>query len=89
MLAAAEQTLRDADERTYATAIAANATLVWFTDGLTEATRDLDEGYRLLREAIAQPDFAAAEHPARDVVDRVLGSGHVHDDIAVLVAAFG
>jgi len=59
--------------------------LIFFTDGLTEATRDIDDGYRRLRAALADPDVQAAENPARAIVEHVLDRGQATDDIAVLV----
>jgi hypothetical protein len=59
--------------------------LAFFTDGLTEATRDLDEGYRRLHAALADPRVRAAENPARAIVEHVLDRGAASDDIAVLV----
>jgi sigma-B regulation protein RsbU (phosphoserine phosphatase) len=41
--------------------------LVVFTDGLTEATQDIDEGCRRLHAAIADAGVAAAENPAREL----------------------
>lgn len=61
------------------------AALVFFTDGLIEATRDMDDGYRRLRAALADGVCAAAE-PARALVEHVLGGRPPTDDIAVLVA---
>jgi PAS domain S-box-containing protein len=63
--------------------------LVFFTDGLTEATRDLDEGYRRLHVALADPDVANAPNRARAVVDHVLRGRAATDDVAVLVAEIG
>jgi serine phosphatase RsbU (regulator of sigma subunit) len=62
------------------------ATLVFFTDGLIEETRDSDEGHRRLRVAMADPVVTAAGNPARAIVDHVLGGRSASDDIAVLVA---
>ena len=51
------------DETTIA--IPPGSALAFFTDGLTESTRDLEEGYRRLRAALANPRVRAAENPAR------------------------
>ncbi len=59
---------------------------VFFTDGLTEATRDLDEGYRRLHAALGTPYVVAAKNPARELVDHVLDGRAAADDVAVLVA---
>jgi PAS domain S-box-containing protein len=65
------------------------STLVFFTDGLTEATRDVDEGYRRLFAAMSDDVSAAADNPARALVEHVLAGGPSSDDIAVLVAEVG
>ncbi|MDQ6943201.1 MAG: serine/threonine-protein phosphatase, partial [Candidatus Eremiobacteraeota bacterium] len=59
------------------------------TDGLTEATRDTDEGQRRLHEALGRDDVAHGERPARTIVQQVLGTTQASDDIAVLVARIG
>jgi len=65
------------------------STLVFFTDGLTEATRDMDEGYARLHAALADPDVASAENPAHALCEHVLMGRPATDDIAVLVAEVG
>ena len=64
----------------------AHSMLVFFTDGLVEATHDLNEGYRRLREALASSSIAASEHPAAALVRSVLHGDEPRDDVAVLVA---
>jgi hypothetical protein len=64
------------------------ATLVVFTDGLVEVTRDHVAGITRLRAALAGGRALAAEHPAAALVTTVVGSDEPHDDIAVLVATF-
>jgi PAS domain S-box-containing protein len=82
--------LRHGNERDV-TEIAARpgSTVVLFTDGLIEATRDPDDGRRRLRDALEREDVARAEHPARAIVEYVLDGHDASDDIAVLVARFG
>jgi hypothetical protein len=63
--------------------------LAFFTDGLTESTRDIDEGYRRGRLALANPRTRSAENPARAIVNHVLERGPTRDDIAVLVVETG
>ncbi len=63
--------------------------MVFYTDGLTEATRDTDEGQRRLHEALGRDDVAHGERPARTIVQQVLGTTQASDDIAVLVARIG
>jgi hypothetical protein len=59
--------------------------LVFVTDGLTEATRDISEGNQRLRDAISALDVTGAS-VARWVVDTVLAGAKGTDDIAVLCA---
>lgn len=59
--------------------------LVAYTDGLSEATRDVVEGERRLLEAVL---FTRDDPPSRAVeglVERVLDGTRPHDDIAVLI----
>ena len=58
--------------------------LAFYTDGLTEATRDDDEGHRRLHAAIAETEVVAGDHPARAIVEHVLRGENAGDDIAVL-----
>jgi hypothetical protein len=58
--------------------------LVFFTDGLTEATRDDDEGNRRLHAALDAPEIFTSDHPARAIVEHVLRGENAGDDIAVL-----
>ncbi len=59
------------------------ALLVFFTDGLTEATRDIDEGERRVRAALADVAVAAGRAPAAMLVARVLDEA-IRADVAVL-----
>lgn len=61
------------------------ATLVLYTDGLTEATRDLFAGDALVREAAAALADAAWDEPATEIQRRVLAQ-RSSDDVAILVA---
>ncbi|MEV5321410.1 SpoIIE family protein phosphatase [Streptomyces sp. NPDC052687] len=59
--------------------------LVLFTDGLIEDRgRDIDEGLRMLRSAVAGPD-RTPEETCGTVMDTML-PGHPSDDVALLVA---
>ncbi len=79
--------LRDGSETHVLTVpIPGECTIVFFTDGLTEATRRIDEGYDRLRAALRDRTVLDAEHPARAIATHVLGDGNATDDIAVLVA---
>ena len=77
------------DTRTISLTIAQGSTLVFYTDGLVEATRDLDEGHRRLHAAISDARVAAAGNPAHALVEHVLAGRPPTDDIAVLIANVG
>ena len=74
------------DIRTISLTIAAGSTLVFYTDGLVEATRDLDEGHRRLHAAIGDARVAAAANPAHALVEHVLAGQSPTDDIVVFIA---
>ncbi|HEV2739560.1 MAG TPA: PAS domain S-box protein [Candidatus Elarobacter sp.] len=57
--------------------------VVFFTDGLVESTRDIDEGERRVFAALADPALADGLAPAAALVARVLDDG-IRDDVAVL-----
>ena len=57
--------------------------VVFFTDGLVESTRDIDEGERRVFAALADPAVADGRAPAAALVARVLDDG-IRDDVAVL-----
>lgn len=63
------------------TTLSTGSVLLLYTDGLTEATHDVLQGERLLREALSTVDPGRA--PAKDVYARVLGA-HPRDDVAIL-----
>jgi len=71
------------------TSVPPGSALAFFTDGLTESTRDIDEGYRRLRSALTAPRLRAAQNPARAIVEHVLEGGRSRDDVAVLVLEAG
>jgi PAS domain S-box-containing protein len=62
------------------------STLVFYTDGLIEATRDIDEGHRRLCRALSSAEVINASRPARALVEQVLAGEPPTDDIAVLIA---
>ncbi len=64
------------------------ATLLFHTDGLTEATRDIAEGQLRLVTALASGAFLAAADPAQAFVSEVLQGREAGDDVAVLIATF-
>jgi PAS domain S-box-containing protein len=65
-------------------AVPAGSTLAFFTDGLVEATRDMEEGVRRLRAALSS-GFDGEKNPARALIERVLKSESASDDVAVVV----
>jgi serine phosphatase RsbU (regulator of sigma subunit)/CHASE3 domain sensor protein/anti-sigma regulatory factor (Ser/Thr protein kinase) len=71
----------DVDART--TQIPDGATLLFYTDGLTESTRDIVAGEQRLREALADPAIASQPNLAQAIYDDVLRDG-THDDVAIL-----
>ena len=56
---------------------------VFFTDGLVESTRDIDEGERRVLAALADDALANGRAPAAALAARVLDDG-IRDDVAVL-----
>jgi PAS domain S-box-containing protein len=62
------------------------AMLVLYTDGLTEATRDVLEGEEHLRQAMTTAAVLNSPDPARTIADAVLHE--IHDDVAILVVRF-
>ncbi|GAC1412339.1 MAG: hypothetical protein NVSMB64_22570 [Candidatus Velthaea sp.] len=76
--------LRERDESVTRTiAVPPGSLLVFYTDGLTESTRDLIEGERRLRAALAKPAVLSAANVAQAIHDDVLFDGS-HDDVAIL-----
>jgi serine phosphatase RsbU (regulator of sigma subunit)/anti-sigma regulatory factor (Ser/Thr protein kinase)/CHASE3 domain sensor protein len=71
----------DVDSRT--TRIPEGATVLFYTDGLTESTRDVVAGEQRLREALANPAVASQPNLAQALYDDVLRDG-THDDVAIL-----
>ncbi len=76
--------LRDGSEPpTVSVELPAGSLTVFFTDGLVEATRDIDEGERRVFAALRDPVVDDGS-PAAALVSHVLGSDGVRDDVAVL-----
>jgi PAS domain S-box-containing protein len=65
-----------------------DGTLVLYTDGLIESTRDLEEGERRLREALVAADLARVRDTAAFIENRVLTAG-ARDDVAILAVTIG
>jgi len=81
--------LRTGEEnKTCTVTIPPGSSLVFFTDGLVEFVRDIDEGTRRLAEALGAGDLIRKARPADAIVTAVLGTDVAHDDIAVLVVSF-
>jgi serine phosphatase RsbU (regulator of sigma subunit) len=62
--------------------------LLFYTDGLTESSRDVVEGELQVMTALSQPEIALDEHPAKALYHRILHQG-AHDDVVVLSMRFG
>jgi hypothetical protein len=63
------------------------ALLVLYTDGLTEATRDVFEGERRLRAALAREDVVRSARPAAAIGRAVAAESS--DDVAILTVRVG
>ena len=72
----------DSDEVTIPTP--SGSFLAFFTDGLTEATRDIAEGNQRLADAIAMSGIINGPNPAAAIVRAVLGDKDAGDDVAML-----
>ena len=66
--------------------LAPDTTLLLYTDGLTEAGRDVIAGEAAVARALCEADVETA--PARAIHQAVLGSAGASDDVALLVVAF-
>ncbi|MBV8368468.1 MAG: SpoIIE family protein phosphatase [Candidatus Eremiobacteraeota bacterium] len=66
--------------------LAADETLLLYTDGLIEAGRDVIAGENAVAAALRDADVETA--PAQSVHEAVLGGGGASDDVALLVVAF-
>jgi anti-sigma regulatory factor (Ser/Thr protein kinase) len=64
----------------------ADETLLLYTDGLTEASRDVLAGERALADALRDADVESA--PAQAIHEGVLRGAGASDDVALLVVAF-
>ena len=58
--------------------------LVLYTDGLTESTRNIEQGEREIEAALSRHAVASAPDVARALHDAVLGTGAPVDDVAIL-----
>ena len=81
--------LRSGDEAgTCTIAAPPGSSLVFYTDGLIDVVRDMDEGFRRLTLALESDLLVTAAQPAQALVDAVLAGDQAHDDVAVLVVTF-
>ncbi len=67
----------------------AGGLLVLYTDGLIESTRNLADGERSLFEAVRAELTGRSAHPARALLDRVVGGRVTNDDIAIVSIRVG
>ncbi len=82
--------MRNRDEvNTVTIGVPHGSALVFVTDGLLEATRDLDDGVLRVNSAMRSEDVWAAENCAHALVTYVLAGQPATDDVAVLIAEFG
>jgi PAS domain S-box-containing protein len=66
--------------------IPAGAMMIFYTDGLTESSRDPVEGERRLRELLSS-ERVLTRNPSRTIFDLLLHDG-AHDDVAILTVQF-
>jgi PAS domain S-box-containing protein len=70
----------------HAVTIEPDSMLVLYTDGLTEASRDILQGERDLRRMMTDPNVLASDDPAHAIAGPSLN--RMHDDVALLVVRF-
>ena len=69
-------------ERTRTIELPDPSILVFYTDGLTEITRDVVEGESRLRDFVASPAILEAVNPARAIANALIEAAH--DDVAIV-----
>ncbi|HUY11790.1 MAG TPA: PP2C family protein-serine/threonine phosphatase, partial [Candidatus Dormibacteraeota bacterium] len=74
--------------RTHEFAYESGSLMILYTDGLIEFDHDMLHGEQRLLAAASTAVQSRPEHPARFIVDEVLGGSVAGDDIAVLVISF-
>jgi PAS domain S-box-containing protein len=77
------------DAQTKTIAVSPGSMLAFFTDGLTEATRDIVEGMNRVRAAMERVALSTDGDPAHALVEDVLRGAPAMDDVAVLLAEIG
>ena len=81
--------LRSGDEsETFVIETPPGTALVFYTDGLVETHKELDEGPEHLRKALARGDVLDVRHPAEALAQAVLEDERPRDDVAILIATF-
>jgi anti-sigma regulatory factor (Ser/Thr protein kinase) len=75
--------VRDDAALAHSVLIREDTLFVFYTDGLTEATHDVELGERRFRAALTAPAILDAVNPAAQIYDRVI-DGDARDDVAVL-----
>jgi serine phosphatase RsbU (regulator of sigma subunit) len=78
----------DCEFRTYVTQAVRSALLIFYTDGLIEATGDILEGEARLLDAAEWVARAEPDDPASALKQRILGDASPRDDIAILTVGF-
>lgn len=58
--------------------------VVFYTDGLIEATRNVLDGERALRDALRAPHLMDSGNTAQLLHRRILGPAGAHDDVAIM-----
>lgn len=81
-------TMPDAEYRTYRVQTVPGATLVLYTDGAVEHSRDVVAGEALLLEAAAEAAQAQTSEPATFIHHKIFSGRHVGDDVAILTVGF-
>lgn len=71
------------ERRTHVAACNPGTVLTLFTDGLTEATRDVIEGQTRVEQAVRELDFTLEPNPAQAIFHRVIHEA-ANDDTAIL-----
>jgi serine phosphatase RsbU (regulator of sigma subunit) len=74
--------------RTYDVQTVPGATLVLYTDGAVEFSRDPIEGEKMLLEAVRLAVAAGVSDPATAIRDHIFGFRAAEDDVAILTIAF-
>ncbi len=77
------------ETRTFEERLRPGSLLVLYTDGLTEATRDIFNGERRLLLAARVANDAMVESPSEAIRRQMFGNERGHDDVAILTVKCG